>query len=232
MKSAKERQADALFRDNLKNYILEGCSPVLTRYFCRKTITVTAVAMLLIGGIYPWFKLKGYFLLIPLVFILVNVFSVIKVYSVTSLKSKVYGHRERLLMNCVISTTWFLDISLIELMHFFMTIGVHISVLLLYVPVILVPVIMGFIAHKNMRTKKRSVPKPVVIAGMGTTYFLLSLWASRMYKRYLRYNRSAFNIAIMVLLLIINAAVSTVLLNIQRLYYMKKYNIDFETETE
>lgn len=232
VKSAKEIRDEALFRENIKNYILEGCSPVLTRYFCRKTITVTAVAMLLIGGIYPWFKFKGYFLLIPLVFVLVNLFCIITVYSVTSLKSKVYGHRERLIMNLVRSTMWTLDICLIELMYFFIDIGVHISVLLLYVPVILVPLIMGFIAHKNMHTKKRSVPEPVVIAGMGTTYFLLSLWASRMYKRYLRYNRSAFNIAIMVLLLIINAAVSTVLLNIQRLYYMKKYNIDFETETE
>jgi hypothetical protein len=232
MKSAKERQAEALFRDNLKNYILEGCSPVLTRYFCRKTITVTAVAMLLIGGIYPWFKFKGYFLLIPLVFVLINIFSVIKVYSVTSLKSKVYGHRERLLMNCVISTTWFLDISLIELMHFFMTIGIHISVLLLYVPVILVPLIMGFIAHKNMRTKRRPVPKPVVVAGMGTTYFLLNMWYLRMYRRYLKHNPTAFNVVRIGLLLIINAGLSTVLLNIQRLYYMKKYNITFETETD
>ena len=232
MKSAKEIRDEALFRENIKNYILERCDPGLTRYWCEKTITGTAVVMLLIGGIYPWFKLKGYLLLIPLVFVLINIFSVVKVYSVTSLKSKVYGPRERLIMNTVIGTTWLLDICLIELMYFFIDIGVHISVLLLYVPVILVPLIMGFIAHKNMHTKRRSVPKPVVIAGMGTTYFLLSLWASRMYKRYLRYNRSAFNIAIMVLLLIINAAVSTVLLNIQRLYYMKKYNIDFETETE
>ena len=221
----------ALFEENLKNYILERCSPALTRYRCEKTITGTVVVMLLIGGIYPWFKLKGYFLLIPLVFVLINIFSVIKVYSVTSLKSKVYGHRERLLMNCVISTTWFLDISLIELMHFFMTIGVHISVLLLYVPVILVPLIMGFIAHKNMRTKKRAVPKPVVAAGLGTSFFFY-IWVTRMYRRYLRHNQLAFNITIILLLAIMSTAASTGLTNIQRLYYMDKYNITFETETD
>ena len=231
MKSAKERRDESLFRDNLKNYILERCNPGLTRYFCRKTITVTAVAMLLIGGIYPWFKFKGYFLLIPLVFVLINIFSVIKVYSVTSLKSKVYGHRERLLMSCVIITTWFLDISLIELMHFFMTIGVHISVLLLYVPVILVPLIMGFIDHKNMRTKKRSVPKPVVGAGLGTSFFFY-MWVTRQYRKYLQHNQFAFNITIIVLLAIMSTALSTGLLNIQRLYSMDKYKITFETETD
>lgn len=231
MKSAKEIRDEALFRENIKNYILERCDPRLTRYWCEKTITGTAVVMLLIGGIYPWFKFKGYFLLIPLVFDLINIFSVIKVYSVTSLKSKVYGHRERLLMNCVISTTWFLDICLIELMHFFMTIGVHISVLLLYVPVILVPLIMGFIAHKNMRTKKRSVPKPVVVAGLGTSFFFY-IWVTRLYRRYLRHNPTAFNIVMIVLLVIMSTALSTCLLNIQRLYYMDKYKITFETETD
>lgn len=232
MKNAKEIRDEALFRENIKNYILERCDPGLTRYWCEKTIIGTAVVMLLIGGIYPWFKLKGFFLLLPLVLVLINIFSVIKVYSVTSLKSKVYGPRERLIMNTVIGTTWLLDICLIETMYFFINVGVHISVLIFYVPVILVPLVMGFIAHKNMRTKRRPVPKPVVVTGVWTTYFFLSLWASRTYKKYLRYNRSAFNIAIMVLLLIINAALSTVLLNIQRLYYMKKYNITFETETD
>jgi hypothetical protein len=231
VKSAKERRDEALFRDNLKNYILEGCSPVLTRYFCRKTITVTAVAMLLIGGIYPWFKFKGYFLLIPLVFVLVNLFCIITVYSVTSLKSKVYGHRERLIMNLVRSTMWTLDICLIEMMYFFTEIGVHISVLLLYVPVILVPVIMGFIAHKNMHTKRRSVPKAIVVASAGTSFFFY-MWVTRMYRRYLRHNQFAFNITIIVLLAIMSTAVSTGLLNIQRLYYMDKYKITFEEETD
>ena len=229
---SKTLKDTALFEENVRNYILERCSPALTRYWCEKTITGTAVVMLLIGGIYPWFKFKGYFLLIPLVFVLINIFSVIKVYSVTSLKSKVYGHRERLLMNCVISTTWFLDISLIELMHFFMTIGVHISVLLLYVPVILVPLIMGFIAHKNMRTKRRPVPKSVVVAGVGITSFFLNMRATRMYRRYLRHNPTAFNIVMIVLLVIMSTALSTCLLNIQRLYYMDKYKITFETETD
>lgn len=231
MKSAKEIRDEALFRENIKNYILERCDPGLTRYWCKKTIIGTAVVMLLIGGIYPWFKLKGYLLLIPLVFVLINIFSVVKVYSVTSLKSKVYGPRERLIMNCVISTTWFLDISLIELMHFFMTIGVHISVLLLYVPVILVPLIMGFIAHKNMRTKKRSVPKPVVAAGVGTS-FLFYMRVTRMYRKYLRHNQLAFNITIILLLAIMSTAASTGLTNIQRLYYMDKYKITFEPETD
>ena len=231
MKSAKERQADALFRDNLKNYILEACSPVLTRYFCQKTITITAVAMLLIGGIYPWFKLKGYMLLIPLVFVLVNILSVITVCSVTSLKSKVYGHRERLIMNLVRSMMWTLDICLIEMMYFFTEIEVHISVLLLYVPVILVPLIMGFIAHKNMRAKRRSAPKTIVAAGVGTSIFSY-MWVTRMYRRYLRHNQLAFNITIILLLAIMSTAASTGLTNIQRLYYMDKYNITFETETD
>ncbi len=231
MKSEKERRDEALFRENIKDYILEGCSPVLTRYFCQKTLTITAVAMLLIGGIYPWFKFKGYFLLIPLVFVLVNLFCIITVYSVTSLKSKVYGHRERLIMNLVRSTMWTLDICLIELMYFFTEIGVHISVLLLYVPVILVPVIMGFIAHKNMRTKKRSVPKPVVAAGVGTS-FLFYMRVTRMYRKYLRHNQLAFNITIILLLAIMSTAASTGLTNIQRLYYMDKYKITFEPETD
>lgn len=221
-----------MFEENIKNYILEGCRPALTRYCCRRTIKGTAVVMLLIGGIYPWFKFKGYFLLIPLVFVLINIFSVITVYTVTSLKSKEYGHKERLIMSLVIGTTWLLDTCLIELMHFFMAVGVHISVLLLYVPVILVPLVMGFIAHKNMRTKRRPVPKPVVIAGLGTTSFFLNMWASRMYRKYLRNNRFAFNIVMIVLLVIMSTIMSTGLLNIQRLYYMKKYNVTFETETD
>jgi hypothetical protein len=70
-----------------------------------------------------------------------------------------------------------------------------------------------------------------VVAGVGTSIFSY-MWVTRMYRRYLKHNQTAFNIVMIVLLVIMSTALSTCLLNIQRLYYMDKYKITFETETD
>lgn len=227
MKSTKEIKDTALFEENVKKYVLAGCMPKQDGKFYRSNI-IGPLLLTLLGGVYPGIILKGGYLLITGLLLLLNILSIWKIYSFTA---GGYTYKGCLTLNCILYTAWVLEFSLLELIYFSMLKGFHISVLLLYVPVILVPLIMGFIAHKNMHTKRRSVPKAIVVASAGTSFFFY-MWVTRMYKKYLQHNRSAFNITIIVLLVIMSTAVSTGLLNIQRLYYMDKYKITFETETD
>jgi len=217
-----------MFEENIKNYVLAGCNRIPDEKYYRRTVNGTLLLTLL-GGIYPGVVLKGGYLLITVLLLLLNILSIWKIYSFTS---GGYTYKGSLVLNCILCTAWVLEFSLLELMYFSMLKGFHISVLLLYVPVILFPLILGFIAHKNMHTKRRAAPKSVIGATVGAVGLVSGLLGRRIAKTYFSdVDQATAIIIVLACLVIVSTIISAGFLDVQRLYYMKKYNITFETET-
>jgi hypothetical protein len=229
MKSKKEIKDTAVVEENVKKYVLAGCMPKQDGKFYRSNI-IGPLLLTLLGGVYPGIVLKGGYLFITGLLLLLNILSIWKIYSFTA---GGYTYKGCLTLNCILYTAWVLEFSLLELIYFSMLKGFHISVLLLYVPVILLPLIMGFNAHRNMYKPRKSTSKVVVGAAVGTIGVSCGLLGRQIAKTYFSdVDQTTAIIIVLVCFVIVSTVMSVGLLNIQRLYYADKYKITFETETD
>lgn len=211
---------------NITNYVRAGCEPIPDDKFFRQGI-LGPCFLTLLGGLYPGLVLKGPYLSIAFWLILINVISTIAVY-----KMAAYGitHKVCLKLKSVMCLAWVIELSLLEVMYFSLWRGFRISVLLLFTPIVLIPLIMGFVYHKNMKKPAKSSSKGSagskigkIGGGCGIASYLL---AKALFKDV---EQSTAIIAVLICITLINSIMSIGLLNIQRLYYMHKYNITFET---
>jgi hypothetical protein len=104
-------------------------------------------------------------------------------------------------------------------------------VLLLFLPQIVIPLIMGFLTHRKLMTDPDYTAKKLKrsqIKKVGVVACLIGLVISKTLSKELDEDTSTMLTA--VCMVIVNSILSTQLVSIQKLYYIKKYNIDFDAE--
>lgn len=210
---------------NIKDYVRLGCDPIPDKQEFRKNVR-TPLWFTLILGLFPGFMLEGYWLLISCALILVNIISIKMVYTSSSF---IITLERCLMLKFVINLAWVIELSLLELMYFSLMIGFHASVLLLYLPFVFVPLSIGFFFHRQMKKKENSKPKnssPVIIGNLGFLAGILGVYLSKVFLR--DADKGVVNVVLAVCVVLINSLISIGLLDIQKLYYVKKYNITFD----
>lgn len=219
-----------MIRENVVEYIRKGCHPVPEdKQFVLRIVGTYILTFF--AGLYPGSMLRGNFLRIGLLLLLIDTIATIIVCRMIS-----YGvaHRECLILRLIISSTWIIELSLLEVFYYAMLLKkFHISVLLLFLPTIILPLVLGFFAHKSMKKAPEEKVKREKTGLLGCSTFAMGLVGFSFAKTFLKdVSQNAALIILLICFVGVSAIMSLDLLHIQRLYYMKKYNITIRVNVE
>lgn len=221
-----------MFQENVIKYIRAGCEPVLEDKFfndqCKGLFVCTAF-MATVPGI----VLKGYFLLITILLYIANIVSAIALYKHTGYR---VSHKTYLKAKVILCLSWVFEWSLLVLMCFAIGYGFRATVILLYVPVVATPLTMGYINYRKLKKPIEYNPKSksTRVGSVGMVGFWSGMVITNVVRAVFGNVNVEQNTAIAIVLIcfsIVNTAKSRGLVDIQRIYFMKKYNITFDPET-
>ncbi len=172
----------------------------------------------LIGGMAPGAILGGFWPFLLIVMLIVSVACVITTFKLSS-----YGLtlHDAFCLDAVIYGTWVVDLSILELMYFTMLKGFTPWFLLIYLPVICIPLFVGIQTHRALK-KGTYLKKKTAKSGIGAIGFTAGILGANFAAIFRNVEQSTAIIIILVCLGIINSAMSLGLLSLQKLYYMKK----------
>ena len=135
---------------------------------------------------------------------------------------------KQLLMQAIVSMTWFLQTMLLLLFLFLSTYGWHIGLLLLYLPSTIVPIVSCVLTSKGLKREKPFSHKPVyygATVAIGGAVGHSVFWCHLVLKD-INYGSSI--VLALALCMILCAIFSLGILSVQKLYYyykLKKYNL-------
>ena len=210
---------DYIFMKNVVEYVSGGSIINDTdtyRKHCKSPIIMT-----LFLGTYPGLALKQYWLLMTLAMWIVSIACIWRVYSLSSYKTNL---KLSLHMDVWISGAWVFDLSILELMYFTIWKGFTPWFLLIYFPVIFIPVFFAIKIHKRLKMPDYNAQKNVnhAVGAVGFTTGILGFSFARIFRNV---EQSTAFLVVLIGFSILNALMSLGLVSFLKLYYIKKYNI-------
>lgn len=203
-------------RMNLMEYLESGLirdsSPKIYR-----TLVSGSGGWTLIGLIYG-LVLKNYWIYLS-VFMLVAFLVAATI--VIVLSSRKLTIRRRLVIQTVISISWVVQISLIEIIIFTMAYGWHICLLLLFFPTILIPLLLG-IRTSRMIKKEGYISKKITASSLTLTGTMTGLIGMNFGAIFRNIEQREAIILTLLVMLLLNCIFSIGLLYTQKLYYLFK----------
>ena len=208
-----------MYLDNVTKHVVGGSIYCDDKTSARKSSFVASVTILagcIIGG-----RLQGIWsYLLPAMFF-ISLACVVIVFKVS--KYGLYLHEE-LWLDVVISITWVLDMSILELMCFVMARKFTPWFFLIYLPNVIVPTAFGIIIYwrlKRGNSKKRNLAASIA-GGVGSGLFYTS-FARGLLKGA---EQSQVLMTMLMCLCFLNCLLSSFgAASLQKLYFIKKYKI-------
>ncbi|MBQ1232396.1 MAG: hypothetical protein IIX86_02590 [Clostridia bacterium] len=144
-----------MLQEQVKEYVSLGSAFKEDEKLYRTQCFVPLV-FALIGGMAPGAILGGFWPFLLIVMLIVSVACVITTFKLSS-----YGLtlQDALCLDAFIYGTWVLNLSILELMYFVMWKGFTPWLLLMYLPVICIPLFVGMRIHILLKKKKYSKKK-------------------------------------------------------------------------
>ena len=197
----------------LKNGFIMNSSPKIYR-----SLIYGSGGWSLIGLIYG-IILKKYWILISL-FMVLAFFAAITIVIVLSFGKLTI--KKRIIIQTIINLSWVLQISLMEIIIFTMTYGWCVWLLLLFLPTIVIPLSLGIIIH--IRLKKDSyISKKITNSSFALVGAMTGLIGMNFGAIFRNIEQSEAIILTLIIMLLINGIFSIGLVDIQKLYYLFKY---------
>lgn len=209
-----------MYLENISRYVSLGSCFNEDEKAYRKMCVITAI-MTFIALIPLSSALKGVWSSIAFAVFLISIACAIAAFKVSY-----YGLtlREALWFDAIISGLWIIDFSYCELMLLSIWQEFTPLFLLVCLPVLLVPLLVGFRIYRKLKSKNynpRNVKKAGPIAGAGFASGLLG----RHFAKALSSNPNALLVVAIVSCSIVSAGMSLGLLSLQKLYFIKKYRL-------
>ena len=205
--------------NNIINYVCVGLKPLPNSEELR-TQMVGAAVLGMCFGIMPIFIYTGIWWLIGMVMVAVAVLGIVVASVIVSKKLTIYSC---LVLKSITHLEWFFQCSLIETMFFVDSQGLKWTIIWIYLPCIIIPLLMGWLMHKKLMKDVEyavdNTPKFEFKWGVGAIcgHAGTTIVANR--------GQSEMAIVALVGFGIVNCLMSFGLLDIQKLYYYKKYNL-------
>lgn len=199
----------SIFSTNKKDYRRNSFGPFL----------LTAIV-----GLVPGIILGSYFLVMT---IALSIIALLCVFSVFIISFKILTSKICLILDCIIFGSWVIEISILEFMYFSLWRGPNPWILLIYIPTILIPLLLGVKIHRLLKNSNYS-SKNVIRGGVKTVSWIFGLQCVNFAAVFRNVDQSVAFIIVLLGFSILNAFMSLGLLSVQKLYYAKKYNIRLE----
>ena len=173
-------------------------------------------------GIVPAGVLKGYWPFMTIAMILISIACI-----VTTFKLSEYGLtvQDSLCLDVVIFGSWTLILSFIEIMYFTIWKGFTPWFLLIYAPIIFIPLFVGMKIRQALK-KENYNPKKMAKSGIGSVGFASGILGMCFAAAFRNVEQSTAFIVGLLCLSILNGFMSLGLLSLQKLYYMKKFKVN------
>ena len=207
-----------MYFDNVQLYVSNGYKRSKASY--RKACIGPALLGVMVGLV-PGVILKSYWLYMSVILLIVSLACILIVFV---LSSRDLSLTKRLCLDTVIYGVWVLELSILELMYFTMWKGLTPWFLLIYLPVILVPLFSGIKIHKALK-KSDYNSKKIVQSNLRTISFLSGILGMNFAAIFRNADQGVAFIVVLLCLSILNAFMSLGLLSLQKIYYIKKLNI-------
>lgn len=172
----------------------------------------------IIGLIYGLI-LENYWTYLSL-FMLVEFFVAVTI--VIALSSRKLTIKRRLVIQLVINLSWILQISLIEIIVFTMTYGWHVCLLLLFLPIVVIPLLLG-VRISIMLKKGNYISKKIKTNSLALGGTITGLIGMNFGAVFRNIEQGMAIILTLLVMLSLNCIFSMGLLYIQKLYYLIKY---------
>lgn len=214
-----------MYLENISKYITSGAIFAKNKKAYRKNSS-GPVLLTILAGIVPGVVLRGYYLCLTAILVILAFSCALSVYRITS---NILTLKKKLILETIIYGTWVSELSILEFMYFTMWKGVNFWVLLIYLPVILVPIFAGIKANKMMKGLNY-IPKSIAQNNIRVVGFFAGILGMNFMAIFRNIDQS---IAIVIGLLcfsVLNGFMSLGLLSIQKLHYLKKYNLSITTQ--
>lgn len=210
-----------MYLDNIYKYLSIGSAFKEDEKAYRKNSFAPAL-LTAMAGILPGAILKGYWRYMSVAMILVSLACVVAVFKLSSYALTL---KDSFWADTVIFGTWVIDLSILELMYFTIWRGFSPWFLLIYLPVILMPLFWGIKIHKALK-KPDYNPKKVAKSNTKHSFFFFGALGIAFAATFRNVDQSTAFIVVLLCLSILNGFMSLGLLSIQKLYFMKKYKIN------
>lgn len=172
----------------------------------------------IIGLIYGLI-LRNYWIYLSL-FMLVEFFVAATI--VIALSSRKLTIKRRLIIQIVINLSWILQISLIEIIVFTITYGWHVCLLLLFLPIAVIPLLLG-VRISRMIKNGNYISKKITTNSLGLGGMMTGLIGMNFGAVFRNIEQGKAIIFTLLVMLFLNCIFSMGLLYIQKLYYLLKY---------
>ena len=217
----KDLTSPSTYLDNIHKYLLIGSAFKEDEKAYRKN-SFAPLLLTFALGYYPGIILKGYWGYMTFAMILISLACVIIVFKLSSFALTL---RDSFWADVVISGTWVLDFSILELMYFTIWKGFTPWFLLIYLPVVLIPLLFGIKIYTALK-KPDYNPKETSKSNTKTAGFFYGILGMNFAAIFRNVDQSTAFIVGLLCFSIVNGFMSLGLLSLQRLYYMKKFKIN------
>ena len=210
-----------MLQEQVKEYVSLGSAFKEDEKLYRTQCFVPLV-FALIGGMVPGAILGGFWPFLLIVMLIVSVACVITTFKLSS-----YGLtlQDALCLDAFIYGTWVLNLSILELMYFVMWKGFTPWLLLMYLPVMCIPLFVGMRIHillkKKIYSKKRTAKSSATAVGFGAGMAGMSFAAI-----FRNAEQSTVIVVVLVCFVILSSLMSLGLLSLHKLYFIKKYQMN------
>lgn len=204
--------------DNVTLYVSNGATKSKESY--KKACIAPALLGVMLGLV-PGVILKSHWLYMSVTLLVVSLACILVVFFGSS---KDLSRTRQLCLDTVIYGAWVLNLSILELMYFTMWKSFTPWFLLVYLPVILVPLFSGIKIHKALK-KSDYTSKRIVRSNVRTIGFLSGILGMNFAAIFRNVDQGVAFIVVLLCFSILNAFMSLGLLSLQKLYYIKKLSI-------
>jgi len=209
-----------MYLDNIRQYVSTGSIFNEDEKTYRKHCFGPAL-LTIIAGILPGSILKGYWGYMSVAMILISLACVLTVFKLSSYALTLH---DALISDAIIYGAYILVLSILELMCFTIWKGFTPWFLLIYLPLIIIPLFAGIQRYKTLKSENYNSKKTVKsnIGAVGFTSGILGMNFAAIFRNV---EQSTAFIVVLICLSIINGFMSLGMLSLQKLYYLKKYKI-------
>lgn len=222
-----------MYLDNISHYISTGSVFDMNNKIYRKN-SIGPLLLTIMLGVVPGVILKSSWIYMTIAMVVISLTSVLTVFIITSKKLTL---KKCLYLDTAIFGAWVIELSILECMYFLMWKGFNLWFLLVYAPVILIPLFTGIKIHKSIKSNNFSTKK-VAKDNVRTVGIMGGILGMNFAAIFRNADQSITFIVVLLCLVFLNGFMSLGLLSIQKLYYLKKYNLleddklDFSSQTK
>lgn len=203
----------------LEEYILAGVSYLKSvKQFTIQGITPFLVV--LCTGLFPGIMLGNYWLILSIMMLLT---SFVLMVTIIVIARAALTLKKRLIIHILICFNWCFHFLMIETQWFTVAYGFNFMLILLYIPVIIIPVILGY---RNAKRIKKGAPvsypvSPSIGVGMGgLASGVIGIIIGKLFLQNVS-NNVAINV-VLICFSCVSSLLSIGFLSVQRLYYLQK----------